>query len=69
MGLFKEFKKGDKKENIENSQGTESNIDVKTTDDIQNEQVKNECDNLQNEIREKNERLNTIQEKIRISKK
>jgi len=69
MGLFRKFKKEDKKENIENSQDTESNIDIKTTDDIQNEQVKNECDNLQNEIREKNERLNTILEKIQISKK
>ena len=69
MGLFNKFKKEDKKENIENSQGTESNIDIKTTDDIQNEQVKNECDNLQNQIREKNERLNTILEKIQISKK
>ena len=69
MGLFNKFKKENKKENIENSQGTESNIDIKTTDDIQNEQVKNECDNLQNEIREKNERLNTILEKIQISKK
>ena len=68
MGLFRKFKKEDKKENIENSQDTESNIDIKTTDDIQNEQVKNECDNLQNEIREKNERLNTILEKIQISK-
>ena len=62
MGLFRKFKKEDKKENIENSQDTESNIDIKTTDDIQNEQVKNECDNLQNEIRERNERLNTILE-------
>ena len=69
MGLFRKFKKEDKKENIENSQDTESNIDIKTTDDIQNEQVKNEYDNLQNEIREKNERLNTILEKIQISKK
>ena len=69
MGLFKKFKKEDKKENNENSQGAESNIDIKTTDDIQNEQVKNECDNLQNEIRERNERLNTILEKIQISKK
>ena len=56
MGLFKKFKKEDKKENIENSQGAESNIDIKTTDDIQNEQVKNELDNLQNELRERNER-------------
>jgi chromosome segregation protein len=69
MGLFKKFKKEDKKENIENSQGAESNIDIKTTDDIQNEQVKNELDNLQNELRERNERLNMILGKIQISKK
>ena len=69
MGLFKKFKKEDKKENIEKLQDTGSNIDIKKTDDIQNKQVKNECDNLQNEIREKNERLNTILEKIQISKK
>ena len=68
MGLFKRFKKEDKKENIENLQGTESNIDIKTTDDIQNEQMKNEHDSLQNELREKNERLNTILEKIQLSK-
>ena len=69
MGLFKKFKKEDKKENNENSQGAESNIDIKTTDDIQNEQVKKELDNLQNELRERNERLNMILGKIQISKK
>jgi len=69
MGLFKRFKKEDNKENIENLQGIESNIDIKTTNDIQNEQIKNECNNLQNELREKNERLNTILEKIQLSKK
>ena len=68
MGLFKRFKKEDNKENIENLQGIESNIDIKTTNDIQNEQIKNECNNLQNELREKNERLNTILEKIQLSK-
>ena len=69
MGLFNKFKKEDKKENIENSQDNESNIDIKTTDDIQKEQVGDELDNLQNELREKNERLNTILEKIELSKK
>jgi len=69
MGLFKKFKKEDKKENIEKLQDTGSNIDIKKTDDIQNKQVKNERDNLQNELREKNERLNTILDKIQISKK
>ena len=69
MGLFKKFKKEDNKKNNENSQGAESNIDIKTTDDIQNEQVKKELDNLQNELRERNERLNMILGKIQISKK
>ena len=69
MGLFKKFKKEDKKENIEDSQGVENNIDIKTTNDIQKEQVENELDNLQNELIEKNERLNTILEKIQLSKK
>ena len=69
MGLFKKFKKEDKKENIENSQDIESNIDIKTTNDIQKEQVGNELDSLQNELREKNEKLNTILEKIQLSKK
>ena len=69
MGLFKKFKKEDKKENIENSQDIESNIDIKTTNNIQKEQVGNELDSLQNELREKNERLNTILEKIQLSKK
>ena len=62
MGLFKKFKKEEEKENIENSQNIESNIDIKTTDNIQKEQV-------ENELREKNERLNTILEKIQLSKK
>ena len=62
MGLFKKFKKEEEKENIENSQNIESNIDAKTTDNIQKEQV-------ENELREKNERLNTILEKIQLSKK
>ena len=69
MGLFKKFKKEEKKENIESLQGIDSNENIKTTDDNQNQQVKNEHDNLQNELREKNERLNTILEKIQISKK
>ena len=62
MGLFKKFKKEEEKEDIENSQNIESNIDIKTTDNIQNEQV-------ENELREKKERLNTILEKIQLSKK
>ena len=69
MGLFKKFKKGERKENTERSQEIENNVDIKTTDDVQKEQVENEFDNLQNELREKNERLNTILEKIQISKK
>ena len=69
MGLFKKFKKGGKEENIENSQGTENNIDIKTTDDIQKEQVENGLDDLQNELRKRNERLNMILEKIELSKK
>jgi len=69
MGLFKKFKKEDKEENIKNSQDVKNNIDIKTTDDIQKEQVENELGNLQNEIRERNERLNTILEKIQLSKK
>jgi hypothetical protein len=69
MGLFKKFKKEDKEENIKNSQDVKNNIDIKTTDDIQKEQVENELGNLQNEIRERTERLNTILEKIQLSKK
>ena len=62
MRLFKKLKKDDDEENMENSQNIESNIDAKTTDNIQKEQV-------ENELREKNERLNTILEKIELSKK
>ena len=62
MRLFKKLKKDDDEENMENSQNIESNIDAKTTDNIQKEQV-------ENELREKNERLNTILEKIQLSKK
>ena len=63
MGLFKKFKKEEKKEDIEKSQNIESNIDIKTIDNIQKEQQ------VENELREKNERLNTILEKIQLSKK
>jgi hypothetical protein len=63
MGLFKKFKKEEEKEDIEKSQNIESNIDIKTTDNIQKEQQ------VENELREKNERLNTILEKIQLSKK
>ena len=62
MRLFKKFKKEGKKENIEGLQDTESNIGIKTTDDIQKEHV-------ENELKEKNERLNMILEKIQLSKK
>ena len=62
MRLFKKLKKDDDEENMENSQNIESNIDAKTTDNIQKEQV-------ENELRERNERLNTILEKIQLSKK
>ena len=63
MGLFKKFKKEEEKEDIEKSQNIESNIDIKTTDNIQKEQQ------VENELRERNERLNTILEKIQLSKK
>ena len=63
MGLFKKFKKEEEKEDIEKSQNIESNIDIKTIDNIQKEQQ------VENELREKNERLNTILEKIQLSKK
>ena len=69
MGLFKKFRKEDEKENIGNSQGIESNIDIKTTNDIQKEQKENEIESLQNQLKEKNERLNMILEKIQLSKK
>ena len=62
MRLFKKFKKEGKKENIEGLQDTESNIGIKTTDNIQKEHV-------ENELKEKNERLNMILEKIQLSKK
>ena len=63
MGLFKKFKKEEEKEDIEKSQNIESNIDIKTIDNIQKEQQ------VENELRERNERLNTILEKIQLSKK
>jgi hypothetical protein len=62
MRLFKKLKKDEEKENMENSQNIESNVDTKKTDNIQKEQV-------ENELRGKNERLNTILEKIQLSKK
>ena len=69
MGLFKKNRKDEKSKEIGKIDDTESSVEIKTTNNIQKEQVENELDNLQNELRERNERLDTILEKIEISKK
>jgi len=71
MGLFKKFRKDgkNKSEEIGKIENMESSIDIKTTNDIQKEQKENELESLQNQLKEKNERLNTILEKIQLSKK
>ena len=71
MGLFKKIRKDgkNKSEEIEKIENMESSIDIKTTNDIQKEQKENELESLQNQLKEKNERLNTILEKIQLSKK
>jgi len=71
MGLFKKFRKDgeNKSEEIGKIEKIESSVDIKTTNDIQKEQKENEIENLQNQLKEKNERLNIILEKIQLSKK
>lgn len=72
MGFFKKFKKENKPED-----DIEDFDSVKAEGKIENEMVKdeqtiksgNELNNLEEEIKEKNERLSTIIEKIELSKK
>ncbi len=71
MGLFKKFRKDgkNKSEEIEKIENMKSSVDIKTTNDIQKEQKENELKSLQSQLKEKNERLNMILEKIQLSKK
>ena len=50
MGLFKKFKKEEEKEDIEKSQNIESNIDIKTTDNINDLTYKINLANLSSSI-------------------
>ena len=60
MGLFKKFKKDDK---------MEEDVEIKIENDTQKREFENELEVLQEQIKEKNERLGTIKEKIQLSKK
>jgi len=71
MGLFNKFKKENKKyENADvmDSEKNKKNSDIEPTENIQKEHVENELTELQNLLKEKNERLDTIMEKIQLSK-
>ena len=71
MGLFKKFKRENKKyENAGDmdSEKIKKNSDIEPTEDIQKEHVENELVDLQNLLKEKNKRLDTIMEKIQLSK-
>jgi chromosome segregation ATPase len=70
MGLFNKFKKENKKDEDTDVMDSEKikNSGIEPTNDIQKEDVENELVNLQNLLKEKNERLDTIMEKIQLSK-
>ncbi len=68
MGLFKKFKKENKVEN--NNELTNEDTTVKLTpNNNEKSELENDLNDLQEQIKEKNERLSTIIEKIELSKK
>ena len=71
MGLFNKFKKDGKKDEFRDVSVPKKIVetsDIKTGEEIKKEQLENELSSLQNELNEKNERLNSIIEKIQLSK-
>ena len=71
MGLFNKFKKGRKSEEPTDDSVpkiVEKTPDIETEEEIKKEQLENELSSLQNELNEKNKRLNSIVEKIQLSK-
>tara|TARA_Y100001960_G_C14755171_1_gene870827 strand:- start:698 stop:1408 length:711 start_codon:yes stop_codon:yes gene_type:complete len=71
MGLFNKFKKDGKKDEFRDVSVPKKIVetsDIKTGEEIKKEQLENELSSLRNELNEKNERLNSIIEKIQLSK-
>jgi len=67
MGLFNKFKK-EKQTEESMPENIVKTPDIKTDEEIKDEQLGNELSSLENEINEKNERLRSIMEKIQLSK-
>ncbi len=67
MGLFNKFKK-EKQTEEPMPENIVKTPDIKTDEEIKDEQLGNELSSLENEINEKNERLRSIMEKIQLSK-
>ena len=69
MGLFNKFKKENKTQKNTESDKEQSITMDEPVEHIQKTVLENELESLQKQIKEKNDRLNTIIEKIELSKK
>ena len=69
MGLFNKFKKENKVEENDELINENNTVVEKTVDNNEKIELENKLNNLQEQIKEKNERLSTIIEKIELSKK
>ena len=69
MGLFNKFKKENKVEENDELINENKTVIEKTLDSNEKIELENKLNNLQEEIKEKNERLSIIIEKIELSKK
>ena len=69
MGLFNKFKKENKVEENDELINENNTVVEKTVDSNEKIGLENKLNNLQEQIKEKNERLSTIIEKIELSKK
>ena len=69
MGLFNKFKKENKVEENDELINENNTVVEKTVDNNEKIELENKLNNLREQIKEKNERLSTIIEKIELSKK
>ena len=69
MGLFNKFKKENKVEENDELINENNTVIEKIVDSNEKIELENKLNNLQEQIKEKNERLSTIIEKIELSKK
>ena len=69
MGLFDKFKKENKVEENDELINENNTVVEKTVDNNEKIELENKLNNLQEQIKEKNERLSAIIQKIGLSKK